>query len=170
MARRYARVVASLIKSKGVVRFAEIGTYASAFAVGVLNDAGCRGMIKEYWAVDPFALYPNNPLTQSDWDTLYMRSCLLGTVRPQHRTIRATSIEAAKLFSAEYFDMVFIDADHSYDAVKTDIAAWLPKIRKGGFISGHDYGHRYTGVKRAVHAAFGQAVINCGASVWGHQV
>lgn len=35
-------------------------------------------------------------------------------------------------------DMVFIDADHSYDSVKTDIEMWRPKTRK--LLCGHDRG------------------------------
>lgn len=35
--------------------------------------------------------------------------------------------------------MVFIDADHSYEACKGDIEAWLPNIKPGGIIALHDY-------------------------------
>ena len=47
-------------------------------------------------------------------------------------------------------DMVFIDADHTYEAVKRDIQLWSPLIAPGGLISGHDYGEEWPGVKRAV--------------------
>lgn len=36
------------------------------------------------------------------------------------------------------FNFVFIDADHSYEAVKTDIANWAPKVKVGGMLSLHD--------------------------------
>ena len=36
-------------------------------------------------------------------------------------------------------DFVYLDADHSYTAVKNDIESWLPLIRKGGVICGHDF-------------------------------
>lgn len=36
-------------------------------------------------------------------------------------------------------DMVFIDGDHSYKAVKDDIDAWYGHIKTGGIIAFHDY-------------------------------
>jgi hypothetical protein len=52
-------------------------------------------------------------------------------------------------------DLVFIDASHDYDSVKNDIDLWLPKVRTGGFIGGHDYGHKkFPGVKKAVDEKF----------------
>jgi hypothetical protein len=47
--------------------------------------------------------------------------------------------EGSKLFSDEYFDLVYIDASHWYKDVISDIETWLPKIKKGGYLSGHDY-------------------------------
>ena len=54
---------------------------------------------------------------------------------------RMDSVSAAGLFADDSLDLVFIDANHSFQAVATDIRAWLPKIRKGGIICGHDYNH-----------------------------
>jgi len=52
-------------------------------------------------------------------------------------------------------DFCFVDADHSYLGCKNDILAWLPKIKKGGFISGHDFDHVDQGeVKKAVSEIF----------------
>jgi len=48
------------------------------------------------------------------------------------------------------FDLVFIDADHSYESVKEDIEVWLPRVKKGGYLSGHDYGPPWEGVIKAV--------------------
>jgi SAM-dependent methyltransferase len=39
------------------------------------------------------------------------------------------------------FDLIFIDADHSYEAVSRDIALALPLLRPGGLIAFHDYGN-----------------------------
>jgi hypothetical protein len=37
-------------------------------------------------------------------------------------------------------DFVYLDANHRYDAVREDLHAWWPKVRKGGMLAGDDYG------------------------------
>lgn len=49
------------------------------------------------------------------------------------------SLNAAALFSDASLDWVHLDARHDYASVKADIAAWLPKVRSGGWLSGDDY-------------------------------
>ena len=58
----------------------------------------------------------------------------------------------------EYYDIIYIDGDHSYEGVKNDLTEGYKKIKNGGYIMGHDYEmnmekatHYYNfGVKRAV--------------------
>ena len=78
--------------------------------------------------------------------------------------IRNESVEASKMFEDKSLDFVFIDAAHSYDFVKADIEAWLPKVKAGGYIGGHDYlsddpTHADGGVTRAVQEIFKDADI-----------
>jgi predicted O-methyltransferase YrrM len=37
------------------------------------------------------------------------------------------------------FDYIFIDGDHSRQAVYADIGAYLPFVRPGGILAGHDF-------------------------------
>ena len=67
--------------------------------------------------------------------------------------IRMTSIEASKLYEDNSLDFVFIDASHEYEDVKEDILAWLPKVKVGGILAGHDYDN-FEGVNRAVDEIF----------------
>lgn len=48
------------------------------------------------------------------------------------------STDFALAFLPETVDMVFIDADHSYNGVKTDFEAWFDKIKIGGYYAFHD--------------------------------
>jgi predicted O-methyltransferase YrrM len=76
--------------------------------------------------------------------------------------------EAAQLVDDASLDFVFIDADHSYESVKEDIAHWAPKVRKGGWIGGHDYNKNWPGVIRAVDEAYGSRVKTYQpGSIWG---
>ena len=74
--------------------------------------------------------------------------------------MRTYSHKAAKKVEDHSLDFVFIDGNHSYEGVKSDIKLWLPKIKKGGFISGHDLNHpRLPGVSKAVYEAFKESEV-----------
>lgn len=63
-------------------------------------------------------------------------------------------------------DLVFIDGDHRYDAVRADIDVALALLRPGGILAGHDYGHRdWPGVRRAVDARWSCAA-RCDSIWW----
>ena len=51
--------------------------------------------------------------------------------------IQGLSKEVAATFNLP-IDFLFIDGDHSYDAVKSDWTIWYPKIVEGGIIALHD--------------------------------
>ena len=81
------------------------------------------------------------------------------------------SIAASKLFKQGEFDIVYIDAAHEYEPVLQDIKAWLPKVKKGGFICGDDYVGRWPGVIQAVGEAFeGRHKVLPGTQQWYIQV
>lgn len=67
---------------------------------------------------------------------------------------RGDSLEAASKFEDGQFDMVFIDAGHTYEEVVADIRAWKPKARI--LLCGHDYSEQaWPGVVRAVDEELG---------------
>lgn len=80
------------------------------------------------------------------------------------------SVEAARYFEDGSAQLVFIDALHTYESVKNDIAAWLPKVKKGGVLAGHDYGWKGPDrVKKAVDESF-QNGIELWGSTWARRI
>ena len=83
-----------------------------------------------------------------------------------YEAIQSTSVEASKQFEDESLDFVFIDAMHTYEAVCEDIDSWFPKVKKGGFIAGHDY--NYKPVANAVKKKLPNHTVDDGAKPKQH--
>jgi len=87
---------------------------------------------------------PNAPFgVDSDpWRTNLLRS--LGHAQRKIHVLRAdpqreeTLARVRKLLCGKALDLLFIDGDHRYEAVKTDFAIYAALFRKGGFITLHD--------------------------------
>jgi hypothetical protein len=76
----------------------------------------------------------------------------------------ADSVAASRLFADASVDWIHLDARHDYDSVKTDIRAWLPKVKPGGWLSGDDYDEvKWPEVVRAV------GEVLPGATAWSVQ-
>ena len=88
--------------------------------------------------------------------------------------VKMPSVEAAKLYEDNSLFFVFIDGSHLYEAVKEDILAWLPKVKSGGFIGGHDIDQleEFNGVRKAVNELIGPKniiIYNRGWASWMHR-
>ena len=138
-----AREMASII---------EIGAWKGRTTKALLE--GCWGPV---YAVDHWEGTPGEPLQQEKGVYKQFMQNVGGYGylwgRVNLRIVREASPAAAVMFRDASVDMVFIDGDHRYEAVKADIEAWRPKARK--LIAGHDYGNAVTpGVQQAVDEAF----------------
>lgn len=90
------------------------------------------------------------------------------------------SHKAVDFIKDSSIDLVFIDACHKYESVKRDISSWMPKLRNGGIICGHDceskewderyihqdvYEHKHHGVIKAVNEFF-KGDFNIDERIW----
>jgi hypothetical protein len=76
----------------------------------------------------------------------------------------ADSVAASRLFADASVEWIHLDARHDNDRVKTDIRAWLPKVKPGGWLSGDDYDEvKWPEVVRAV------GEVLPGATAWSVQ-
>lgn len=67
----------------------------------------------------------------------YKSNLMKSGVSLEVQTVKMPSVEAASKFKGQ-FDAVFIDAAHDEANATADIAAWLPKVKSGGILAGHD--------------------------------
>ena len=161
----YRQFVNILLNGSKIV---EVGSWkgkSTAFlAVEIINS----GKDIEIHAVDTWRGSPEHsgdPYIQND--TLY--DLFLSNISPVSsviRPVRKASIEAAKDYQDYSVDVVFIDACHEYDCVKEDIAAWYPKVKSGGIISGHDYGDYCHNVVRAVNESLPKERLEVSEYCW----
>jgi hypothetical protein len=132
---------------------AEIGVYAGE-STSIFAESG---KFKTIHAVDPWKNgYDNSDpaseafdmnLVEQEFDSIVQ---LYDPIIVKHNTSR----EALQL--PNNLDLVYIDASHQYDAIINDLKIYLPFIKKGGAISGHDYqDDRAETVCRAVNELFG---------------
>lgn len=75
---------------------------------------------------------------------------------PRVKRHEALSVPFLQSRADASFDMIYVDADHGYDAVCADIAAAAPKVKPGGYLAFNDFarivrrGFGVLGVQRAV--------------------
>lgn len=109
--------------------------------------------------------------SQDEWDKKYMNLIRRSSKFKNVKLIKGISWESSDHFDDESLDLVFIDANHNYSSVKKDIDSWLPKIKRIGWISGHDFSLHFPGVIKAVLEKFNWDELNIlGDSVWAFKV
>lgn len=168
-------VLVNLLKNKPHRIGAEIGVwkgYTTQYLLKHLRSIG------QYYAIDPWTLnndYKNSMNSESMKKQAENIEKVFNTYKRNVRefkerviTIRKTSEEASFLIEDESLDFVFIDGIHTYEYVSKDIKLWLPKLKDGGLLSGHDYEREdgnSTGVKKAVDEIFPKIEIGSN-NVW----
>jgi len=169
--RHHYFVVSRLMEENNVKTFAEIGVFKGRL-IRKLLKMPVINMIREYWAIDQWKPYTEIKRDQEFWDSVYQSACRYYPWFSQLRIVKLSSEEASELFWPGFFDMVYIDANHRAEWVLKDIKAWLPLIKKGGIIAGHDYSaHAPRRVKGAVDGFFGEGnFVLDQASVWWKKI
>lgn len=133
---RAAQVLAQL--PKGAVSGAEIGIWKGTMSACLLARPDLTLYMVDNWKGVPGLEYCG--FSEDD----QIRNKATARAKTEFAGDRAIIMCADSVLAAEMvpdlsLDFVFIDADHSYNGVKSDIAAWLPNIKPGGLIGGHDY-------------------------------
>lgn len=152
------RVLSGLVKERGWQSGAEIGVNRGRLLFHLLDHAPQLHMIGvDSWLPgDP--LFPDHVQVGAE---VIRRAKQYGS---RVTILHGASVAMAALVPDGSLDFIFIDADHSREAVLADIAAWVPKVREGGGILGHDID--FESVRIAVTEKFGDNYSILPDDVW----
>lgn len=134
----------------GCTTGAEVGVESGKFAATLC--ANLPGL--HLYGIDPWETYRGyrDHVTAEKQEQLYA-SARARMVNHHWTPIRKYSVDAAADIPDASLDFVYIDGNHDFLHVTQDLAAWTPKVRAGGIISGHDFTHRplQNGIDRRNH-------------------
>lgn len=133
--------------------FVEIGVFKGDFSKQILEI--CQP--SKLYLIDPFDGFTGSGnkdgLNMENINlTEYYNNVLLPLYEPNENVVLIKNISEVLLkFEDDYFDYVYIDANHSYEYVKRDLELSYRVVKDGGVIMGHDYTNNgFEGVVRAV--------------------
>ena len=131
----------------GFTKGAEVGVWD-----GVYSEALCQANpALHLTCVDPWTKYPeylirfrqpreDGSVASGEEAFQCAYAAAVKRLQPYGCTlVRDFSVKAAEGVPDGSLDFVYLDGNHQYEYVMEDISAWLPKIRAGGILSGHDY-------------------------------
>lgn len=129
--------LAEFFRDQGYVKGVEVGVCDGRYSKVLMDTIpGLR-----LFGIDPYFEYDGDSKNrhQEHHDKhLHNARAILMPLKG-YSLILSRSVDAVELFQDNSLDFVFIDANHTYEAVKEDITTWYPKVRSGGVLSGHDY-------------------------------
>lgn len=143
-------------KKYGVPKIAaEIGAQEAIYSEVMLYYYPIKYLI----LVEPYLQYFNGEwiVTEEMQKQYFLRAIeRMRQFQGRYGFLIMTSEQASELFPDNFFDLVYIDADHKYESAKQDIALWYPKTK---LLSGHDYCH--PDVQRAIKEFVSKSNLNC---------
>lgn len=142
------------------------GMVTSGVEIGVHVGSTSRKLLAAFpqlnlYMVDPWAVYPPyhpyflsgdslSRRTEEEQDAYYHAANRNTQQFQNRRTIlRLTSEKAAERLQGRQFSFVFIDGDHTYEAVSRDIELWWPKIAPPGETLVYAAGNEIGGIEGA---------------------
>ena len=120
--------IVNLVPMKGI--FVEVGTLSGKFAHEIaLKRPDLKLKVVDNW------MPPHQ----------YEKSSAYGLLRDKAEILEMDSLSASNLFDDNSVDLVYLDADHTYQGVLKDLQAWWPKVKRGGYIASHDFENKPKG-------------------------
>lgn len=122
----------------------EVGVWNADLSCCILDN---KPEVSKLYLVDPWKKYPSeeyidsiNNCSQTHFDMVYEN--VKNRIKPykeRAEVLRGTSTEFLDKFENNSLNFVYIDANHMYEFVTSDINNWYPKLKPGGLLIGNDF-------------------------------
>jgi len=151
-------------QARGCGNILELGCYHGRSTRAMLDNSNARLWCVDSWSgVDEGGVQGRVTITDADYQVFLEN---IADVQGRVTVMPMFTREALEILPLGIFDLIFIDADHDYEAVKFDIENSIPLLEENAILCGHDYIERWPGVARAVGEMFGADFELCGHHIW----
>jgi hypothetical protein len=146
--KNYYGVFTDVINENNYKNIAEIGIGYGTHAKHILKNTN----INKLYLIDPMCYYPNDcfandimskesEIPGNNFNEMYdLINNELSEWKDKYIWFRKPSLEIKNNeIEDESLDCIFVDGDHSYNAVINDLKFWWKKLKKGGQLLGDDY-------------------------------
>ena len=152
-AQYYYGIFEKVINDNDFKVVAEVGIGYGFHAKSILENTN----VDKIYLIDPMQYYPNDAfatdvINYGGFELLVKNiTSYLEEYKSRYTWFRQPSITINnEQIPNESLDAIFIDGDHSYEAVSKDLPFWFNKLKKGGWLLGDDYASCHPETKKAV--------------------
>jgi hypothetical protein len=127
----------------GKITTCEIGVRAGNHSAQILDTLPLldEHIMIDCWMEQDEKIYKDGANKPNNIQENIFNNCVKNTKRFEDKIkfIRKLSNDAIDDIPDKHIDYLYIDANHSYEAVKNDLNLWVPKMKPNSIIAGHDY-------------------------------
>ena len=114
----------------------EVGCYLGVSTETFLKFSPQKMYCVDIWGLDSTYIdtdWTNNKI--SDVEATFRQ---MASEYSNVEIIKDYSNNAANLIPDDSLDLVYLDARHNTNDVLNDVKTWIPKVKQGGYLAGHD--------------------------------
>lgn len=139
---RHRRIWKPFMQKYDCKKIAELGVFAGQNFRRMIEHGPEVAVAVDAWKTDKNPPRCDSGYSQVDMDKLLRRFKHKIVGLPFVQIVREYTFDAVHKFPDEYFDLIYIDADHTYEGCKKDMEDWYFKLKSGRFFTGDDYTNR----------------------------
>jgi hypothetical protein len=117
----------------------ELGVYKGRNFQKMIEHPPKLAVAVDAWIDDGVIARNDMGLTQDQKSNQYERFKMEVADKPFVKICRGYTFDIVNEFPDDFFNLIYIDADHTYEGCLQDLRDWWPKMRSGAAITGDDY-------------------------------